>query len=189
MVVKRVDHIAIVVPDIEAAITFWQDALGLEPEFTERLDAEGVIVAFLPAGDSEIELVEPIDEDGGVARYMRKRGPGIHHICLEVDDIRATLSRLKAAGVRLIDEEPRIGSGGKKIAFVHPKSTYGVLVELYETTPEEPARRLEVLDRMRRQLAIQGQVAAMGMVGFIRALRGRQHPVTPYPGDGEENGC
>ncbi len=130
--IKRIDHIAIVVPDLEAGTGFWAEALGLPVERIETVPDEGVDVAFLPVGESEIELLRPTDTESGVARFLEKRGPGLHHICLEVEDIRATLDRLRAANVPLINEQPKIGSGGKKFAFVHPKGTGGVLVELYE---------------------------------------------------------
>jgi len=130
--IKRIDHIAIVVEDIEAALGFWRDALGLELDHIEDIAEQKSIVAFLPSGGSEVELVKPTTDDSGVARYLQKRGPGMHHICFEVDDIEAALARMKEKGVRLINETPLTGSGGKKLAFVHPESTHGVLVELYE---------------------------------------------------------
>ena len=132
MGIKRIDHVAIVVPDTQEALAFWQDALGLTLSHVEEVPAQETLVAFLPTGESEVELVEPTTETSGMARYMEKRGPGMHHICFEVDDIEQALARLKEKGVQLINEEPTIGAGGKKIAFVHPKSTGGVLVELYE---------------------------------------------------------
>ncbi len=119
-------------PDIEAALTFWRDALGLELSHVEDIPAQESLIAFLPTGDSEIELVKPTTETSGIARYMDKRGPGMHHICLEVENMEGILARLKERGIQLINEEPTIGAGGKKIAFIHPKSTGGVLVELYE---------------------------------------------------------
>jgi len=130
--VKRIDHIAIVVPNVEEAAAFYQDALGLKLERIEEVAGQEVIVAFLPTGQSEIELLEPTTDDSGVAKFLAKHGPGIHHICLEVDNLDATLASLKAKGVQLINETPTTGSGGKRIAFIHPKSAYGVLVELYE---------------------------------------------------------
>ena len=130
--IKRIDHIAIVVQDIEAALGFWRDTLGLELDHIEDVAEQKSIVAFLPTGGSEVELVKPTTDDSGVARYLQKRGPGMHHICFEVEDIVAALAQMKEKGVRLINETPLIGSGGKKIAFVHPESTHGVLVELYE---------------------------------------------------------
>jgi methylmalonyl-CoA/ethylmalonyl-CoA epimerase len=136
--IKRIDHIAIVVNDIDAALGFWRDALGLELTHVEDVPEQQAAVAFLPVGESEVELVKPTTDDSGVARFLTKRGPGLHHLCVEVDDIEDTLTRLKARGVRLIDEKPRAGSGGKKLAFVHPESTQGVLVELYELPAAPP---------------------------------------------------
>ena len=133
--VKRIAHIAIVVEDIEGALGFWRDALGLPLEHVEDVPEQQATVAFLLTRESELELVKPTTHDSGVARFLAKRGPGIHHICFEVDDVAATLTALKARGVRLIDEIPRIGASGKKVAFIHPESTYGVLVELTEAPP------------------------------------------------------
>ena len=130
--IKKVDHIAIIVEDIDEALIFWRDALGLELHHVEAVPDQESVIAFLPVGEGDIELVKPTTENSGVARYLKKRGPGIHHICLEVDDIQATLARLRSRDVRLINETPVIGAGGKKIAFIHPESTHGVLVELYE---------------------------------------------------------
>ena len=169
--IKKISHIAVVVDDLDEALTFWVDGLGLKLDYVEHVANQGVDVAFLPAGESDIELLEPADPESGVARYLQKRGPGMHHICFEVDDIEATLERLKAAGVPLIDEEPVIGTGGKKIAFIHPKGTGGVLVELYELTPEEPARRLERLNEMRGRLSEEGRVYAAGIRAFVASLR------------------
>lgn len=133
----RIDHIAIVVEDIESALDFWRDGLGLELKHVEEVASQESLVAFLPTGEGEIELVEPTTQDSGVARYLNKRGPGIHHICFEVEGLQEKLNHLKANGVRLINEEPTIGAGGKKIAFIHPESTHGVLVELYEAVGHE----------------------------------------------------
>lgn len=133
MAVKRIDHIAVVVDDIDASLAFWRDALGMEMTHLEEVKEQESIVAFLPTGGSEVELVKPTTETSGVAKYLAKRGPGMHHICVEVDDIHATLARLKAKGIRLINETPTLGAGGKQIAFVHPGSTSGVLVELYQS--------------------------------------------------------
>ena len=130
--IKRINHIAIVVDDIDTALTFWRDALGLKLDHIEDIPEQESIVAFLPTGESEVELVQPTSEDSGVARYLQKRGPGMHHICFEVEDIHVSLEQLKGKGVRLINETPMTGAGGKKMAFIHPESAYGVLVELYE---------------------------------------------------------
>lgn len=187
MPVKRIDHIAIVVPNVEEAAEFYENALGLTLQHIEEVEGQEVIVAFLPAGQSEIELVEPITDGSGIARFLNRHGPGIHHICLEVDDIEATLARLKEKGIHLINEEPTIGSGGKRVAFIHPKSTYGVLVELYEVTPEEPLIRASVLENLRKRLNverlsfempinmerlnIERQAMTAGISAFLHSLR------------------
>ena len=137
--IKRIDHIAIVVEDIERALSFWQDALGLELSHVEEIPSQQSLVAFLPTQESEVELVSPTADDTGVARYLAKRGPGMHHICFEVDDIDGALAQLKEKGVRLINEVPTSGAGGKRIAFIHPESANGVLVELYESSDEDPS--------------------------------------------------
>jgi methylmalonyl-CoA/ethylmalonyl-CoA epimerase len=128
----KINHIAVVVPDVQAALGFWQQALGLELNHTERNDGEAVEIAFLPLGDSEIELIAPITEDSGVAKFLASRGAGLHHLCIEVDDIMASMAQLTANGAQLINESPRTRDDGTQYAFVHPKSTGGVLVELYE---------------------------------------------------------
>lgn len=168
--IKKISHIAVVVPELESAMNFWVEALGLPLAHVEYVADQGVEVAFLPAGESDIELLEPMDDESGVARYLQKRGPGMHHICFEVEDIQLALDRLREAGVPLINEEPTIGTGGKKIAFVHPKGTGGVLVELYELTEEEPQRRLEQLREMRRRLSQGGSVYTAGMRAFLSGL-------------------
>jgi methylmalonyl-CoA epimerase len=132
MAIIKIDHIGIAVQDIEAALEVYRDALGLELTKTEYVPEQAVKIAFLPIGESEIELVEPASDDSGIARYLAKRGAGIHHICLQVDDIAATLAQLAAQGMELIDQTPRTGSAGQKYAFIHPKSANGVLIELYE---------------------------------------------------------
>lgn len=130
--VTRIDHIAILVPDLEEPLAFWRDALGLELTHVQDVPAEMAQIAFLPTGGSEVELVRPTSDDSGLARFLEKRGPGMHHICLEVDDIDGMLAQLKAKGVQLINEEARTGVGGRRYAFIHPKSANGVMVELYE---------------------------------------------------------
>jgi methylmalonyl-CoA/ethylmalonyl-CoA epimerase len=130
--IKRINHVAVVVDDMEKSLTFWRDALGIEMQGLRDVPAEQSQVAFLPLAGSELELVQPTAGDSGIARYLAKRGPGMHHICLEVDDIGAMLANLKSRGVRLINDEPRLAADGKRYAFVHPESTGGVLVELYE---------------------------------------------------------
>jgi len=128
--IKRVDHLAIVVEDLDRALGFWRDALGLPLAGTEALPEQQAVVAFLPVGGSQIELVRPTDDQTGTARFLAKRGPGMHHVSFEVDDLAAVLVQLRARGVRLINEQPVAGAGGALVAFVHPESTGGVLVEL-----------------------------------------------------------
>ena len=130
--IKQINHVAIVVEDMEKSLGFWRDALGLELHGLRDVPAEMSQVAFLPLAGSEIELVQPTTTDSGIAKYLAKRGPGMHHVCLEVDDIVGMMADLKAKGVRLINAEPRTAADGKKYAFVHPESTGGVLVELYQ---------------------------------------------------------
>ncbi|RME89481.1 MAG: methylmalonyl-CoA epimerase [Anaerolineae bacterium] len=125
-------HVALVTDDLEKGLHFWRDALGLTVSEVREVEGEAAQIAFLPVGEGEIELVRPTSEDTGLARYLAKRGPGMHHVCLEVDDIHAILERLRADGVRLINETPRRGEDGRQYAFVHPESTGGVLVELYQ---------------------------------------------------------
>ncbi len=129
----KVNHIGIAVKDIEKSLEIYRDLLGLELEGKQEVEAQNVITAFFPVGETHIELVQPTEGNVGVAKFLEKRGEGIHHICFEVDDIEAALRDLKTRGARLIDEEPReIENGKKKVAFLHPKSTGGVLFELYQ---------------------------------------------------------
>ena len=130
--VKQINHVAVVVEDMEKALSFWRDALGMELHELRDVPAEKSQVAFLPLPGSEVELVRPTTDDSGIAKNLAKRGPGMHHICLEVDDIEAMMAQLKARNVRLINEEPRRAADGKRYAFIHPESTAGVLVELYQ---------------------------------------------------------
>ena len=169
--IKRVDHIAIVVDDIDAALGFWRDALGLELQYVEDVPDQDSIVAFLPAGDSEVELVKPTDDGTGIARYLGKHGPGVHHICFEVDDIDESLAMLTEKGIRLINDTPKIGTGGKKIAFIHPESTHGVLVELYQLTQMEPEIRLQRALSLADRVLAEGQVMRAAALAFLRALR------------------
>ena len=128
MTEMRIEHIGIATRSIEEALSFWRDALGLEVRHTETVEEQGVNVAMLPAGEPRVELLEPTGPDSPVAKFLDKRGPGIHHVAVRVPDIRAALARLKAGGARLIDEEPRNGAGGCLVAFVHPSSAGGVLL-------------------------------------------------------------
>lgn len=129
-----IEHLGIATRRLDEALSFWREALGLEVVETEEVAEQRVRVAMLPLGESRIELLEPTSEDSPIAKFLEKRGPGIHHIAVRVDDIYSTLARLKEQGARLIDESPRTGAGGSLIAFVHPSSTNGVLLELVEHT-------------------------------------------------------
>ena len=130
--ITKINHIAVAVSDIESSLAFWRDALGLELAELRDVAAESAQIAFLPVGGTEVELVRPTTDDSGLAKYLAKRGEGMHHLCLETDDIEAMMIQLKEKGVQLINEFPRTGADGKKYAFIHPKSTGGVLVELYQ---------------------------------------------------------
>jgi methylmalonyl-CoA epimerase len=129
---KSIHHVAIVVQDLDEALAFYRDALGMEVSDRRQVPEEGVEIAFLSAGQAEIELVQPLTEEGGIARFLQKRGEGLHHICLALDDIDTAMSRLEAAGARVLGEEPQAGADGTRYVFVHPKSAHGVLIELYE---------------------------------------------------------
>lgn len=129
----KIDHLGIATTGIAEALKFWQDALGLESVHTEVVEDQKVRIAMLPLGESRIELLEPIAEDSPISKFLEKRGGGgIHHIAIEVDDIGSSLARLKAHGIRLIDETPRRGAEGCLVAFVHPASANGVLLELVQ---------------------------------------------------------
>jgi methylmalonyl-CoA/ethylmalonyl-CoA epimerase len=130
---KKINHVAIAVSDIEDAVTFWRETLGLPFSHMEDVPSQKAKVAFFPVGDSEIELVMPTADDTGTARFLAKNGPGMHHLCLEVDNIDEKLIELKQKNVQLINETPLVLEG-RKMAFLHPKSTQGVLIELYEIT-------------------------------------------------------
>lgn len=133
--IKKINHVAIVVKDIDAALTFWRDQLGLNLDHVEEVPSQASRVAFLPVGEGEVELVEPTNAGSGMGKYLEKRGEGMHHLCIEVDDIRTLLTQLRDRGVRLINEEP-LELPGRLMAFIHPKSANGVLVELYEILDE-----------------------------------------------------
>jgi methylmalonyl-CoA/ethylmalonyl-CoA epimerase len=126
----RIAHVGIAVPDIGEALAFYRDVLGLEPHPAEA--ADGATIVSLSFGESQVELLAPDGADGPIARFLAKRGPGIHHVCYRVADLDAALAACRVAGYRLIDETPRSGAGGRRIAFVHPKATAGILLELTE---------------------------------------------------------
>ena len=128
----KINHLGIATKDIQEALGFWQDALGLENTHSEVVEDQKVRVAMLPIGETNIELLEPTSEDSPISKFLEKRGGGIHHVAVEVEDIVKSLEKLKSEGMRLIDESPRIGAEGCLVAFVHPKSTNGVLLELVQ---------------------------------------------------------
>jgi len=128
----KIDHIGIATERIDAALALWRDCLGLEVDSTEDVAEQGVRVAMLPIGESHIELLEPLSPETPVGKFLQKRGPGLHHVAVRVTDIHASLAHLKEQGIRLIDENPRVGAGGCLVAFVHPSSAIGVLLELVQ---------------------------------------------------------
>ena len=129
----KIQHLGVAVSSIDDALKFWRDALGLELQEIEVVEDQGVRVAMLPLGESRIELLEATGAETPVGKFIAKRGAGIHHLCVEVADVAAKLAELKVCGVRLIDEQPRIGAGGALVAFIHPASAGGVLIELTQT--------------------------------------------------------
>ncbi len=129
----KINHLGIATNGIDDALKFWADALGLENVHTEIVEDQKVRVAMLPIGESRVELLEPTSDDSPISKFLEKRGGGIHHIAVEVEDIEASLEKLKAQGMRLIDESPRIGAEGCLVAFVHPAASGGVLLELVQT--------------------------------------------------------
>lgn len=130
--IQKIDHIGIAVKDLDEVLKFYENTLGIKCKGTEVVEEQHVKTAFLPLGDSEIELLESTSDDGPIAKFIEKNGEGIQHLALRVDNIESVLDEMREKGVRLIDEKPRIGAGGAKIAFLHPKSTHGVLLELCE---------------------------------------------------------
>src|SRR5258708_35546503 len=132
------DHVGIAVKDLAAALAFYRDALGLEIEAPEEVASQRVRAHFVPVGESKLELLEATASESAIARYVEKRGPGLHHITLRVDDIRAALEQLKSRGARLIDDQPRPGAEGALVAFIHPSSAHGVLVELKQPPVSSP---------------------------------------------------
>jgi methylmalonyl-CoA/ethylmalonyl-CoA epimerase len=128
----KVDHIGIAVKNLDETLKFYQDVLGLEVQGTEVVDEQKVKVAFLPIGDTEVELLESTSEDGPIAKFIERNGEGVQHIAFKVDNIEEAIEYMQSKGMKMIDEKPRYGAGGAKIAFVHPKSSHRVLVELSE---------------------------------------------------------
>lgn len=140
--VKKVDHVAICVQDVDAAAAKWREVLGLEGTVREVVASQKTEAMLLPIGETSLELISPLAKGGneGLAKFLEKRGPGLHHVAVEVEGIERALELLKALGVALIDEAPRVGARGHKVAFVHPKATGGVLVELVEPASHEIPR-------------------------------------------------
>jgi methylmalonyl-CoA/ethylmalonyl-CoA epimerase len=167
----RIHHVAIVVEDIDGALGFWTKALGLPLGRVEDIPDQESTVAFLPTDGGEVELVRPTSEDSGISRFLKKRGPGIHHLCFEVDDLDARVLNLREAGIRLIDPEPTTGSDGRRMIFVHPESTQGVLVELYETTRPETVIRLDRARTLPQRVLDRGRILAAGAKALWRSLR------------------
>ena len=132
MNLKNIDHIGIAVASIQESLSFWETSLGIEPHGIQEVPEQKLRTAFLPVGGTEIELLESTSAESSVAKFIEKHGEGLHHIAIRVDDIDAALAELKAKGIQLIDETPRNGAGGARIAFVHPRATHGVLLELCE---------------------------------------------------------
>ena len=126
----RIAHVGVAVPDLEVALAFYRDVLGLVPHPPE--DADGATIVSLSLGESQVELLAPRDPESPIARFLAKRGPGIHHICYRVPNLDQALEACRRSGYRLVDDTPRLGAGGRRIAFVHPKSTAGILLELTE---------------------------------------------------------
>ena len=132
MKILKIDHLGIATESIAEGEKFWTDALGIACEGSETVEEQGVTTAFFPVGESEVELLEPTSAESPVASFLTKKGAGIHHIAFRVENIESALNELKQKGLRLIDEVPRRGAGGAKIAFIHPRSTNGILIELCE---------------------------------------------------------
>ena len=124
----RIAHVGVAVPDLESALAFYRDVLGLQPHLPEVVD--GATIVALPFGDAEVELLAPVGADSPIGKFLARRGPGIHHICYRVPDLDAALEACRKAGYRLVDDVPRKGAAGRRIAFVHPKATAGILLEL-----------------------------------------------------------
>lgn len=137
MRIKRVDHVGIAVADIEEAEAFFRDVLGLEKGREELVEEQGINAHLFPLGGSKLEVLESVDPDGPVARFLEENGPGVHHLAVEVPDVEEAIATMQDRGVEMVDEEPRIGVGGHRIAFCHPRDTQGVLLELVEIPPDE----------------------------------------------------
>ena len=172
------DHVGIAVKDLSAALAFYRDALGLHVEVPEEVASQRVRAHFIPTGEASLELLEATASDSAIAKYVEKRGPGLHHITLRVENIRAALDQLKAKGVRLVDEQPRPGAEGALVAFIHPSSAHGVLVELKQVSPEPSA--LSPVNPVRRYQL--GDLELISLFdGYIRLDGGAMFGVVPKP--------
>lgn len=138
--IEKVQHIALIVENLEEGLVFWRDKLGLTLERVQEVPGEKARVAFFPLGEVDIELVQPLDKDSGLGRFLQKRGPGMHHLCLRVDDLEGMLEHLQMQGIQLLHPTPLVDENGTKYAFIHPKSAWGVLIELYELPRSLPER-------------------------------------------------
>jgi methylmalonyl-CoA/ethylmalonyl-CoA epimerase len=134
---STIDHVGVAVEDIDAALALYRDALGMPLVHRETVTDQGVEAALLDIGDGHLELLQPLGPETAVGRFLAKRGPGLHHVAYRVSSVEETLTELRAAGLRLIDERPRTGIRGSRVAFVHPASTGGVLTEIVEPAPED----------------------------------------------------
>ncbi|MHB8928559.1 MAG: methylmalonyl-CoA epimerase [Bacillota bacterium] len=130
--IQRIDHLGIAVRSIDQALGFYRDALGLTVDHIETIEEQKVKAAMLPVGESRLELMEPTDPAGAVGKFLETRGEGLQHVAIGVDDLEAALAQARERGARLIDEKPRVGAGGALVAFIHPKSSFGVLIELVQ---------------------------------------------------------
>ena len=129
---ERIDHIGVAVADLDAAIDLYRERFGMAEQHRETVEQQGVEAVLLEIGEGHVELIRPLSEDSGVAKWLAKNGPGMHHVAYQTDDIDSALEAVREAGLRLIDKEPRVGIGGARVAFIHPKATGGVLTELVE---------------------------------------------------------
>ncbi|HXD74136.1 MAG TPA: methylmalonyl-CoA epimerase, partial [Vicinamibacterales bacterium] len=174
------DHVGIAVKDLDAALAFYRDALGLHVEVPEDVASQRVRAHFIPAGQSALELLEATASDSAIAKYVGKRGPGLHHITLRVDDIGGALQQLKARGVRLIDEQPRPGAEGALVAFIHPSAAHGVLVELKQDV--RSVRLQPDLDATKVRRFALGDLELIALFdGFFRLDGGAMFGVVPKP--------
>jgi methylmalonyl-CoA epimerase len=173
------DHVGIAVRNVEEALAFYRDALGLEIEAAEEVAPQQVRARFIPTGEASLELLEATAPDSAIARYVEKRGPGLHHITLRVEDIEAALARLQARGVRLVDQAPRPGAEGALVAFVHPSAAHGVLVELKQASPPRPTRASA--DLAPKRLTLGGLQLISVNDGTLRLDGGAMFGVVPRP--------